>query len=142
MSKNVVLTPAFKQLFDSFDVDCSGNMKKAICDRNEKDFFEKLLTLFSLTVQIRNSYIGDVDHDFVISPCKDKNGKFFDSRDYKHVANATMPASADANDAYNVARKGLWVVSVIKDTPDDLLPKVSLSISNKDWLRFAQTSKI
>ena len=140
-SKNVVLTAAFKELFDKYGIDYTKNLKKAICERVEKDFFERLTTLFSLTVQVRNSYIGDVDEDFVISPCKDKNGVFFDSRNYKHVANATVPASADANDAYNIARKGLWAVNILRETQDELLPKVRLSISNKDWLRYAQESR-
>lgn len=137
-SKAVNLSESMKALFKEYAVDYTSNLRTQICDRNEKEFFERLITLFSLTVQIRNSVIGNADEDFVISPCKDKNGVFFDSRNYKTSSTSELPCTADANDAYNIARKALWAINVLKDTPDDLLPKVKLSVSNKDWLRFVQ----
>ena len=50
--------------------------------------------------------------------------------------NDTLPLNADANGAYNIARKGLWVINQIKQTDD--LKKLKLVISNKEWLHFAQ----
>ena len=49
-----------------------------------------------------------------------------------------MPANADANGAYNIARKALWAIDVLKSTPDEDLGKAKLSIKNKDWLCYAQ----
>lgn len=47
-----------------------------------------------------------------------------------------MPIDADANGAYNIARKGLWVIRKIQETQED--EKLSLNITNKEWLQFAQ----
>lgn len=55
--------------------------------------------------------------------------------------NKELPQNADANGAYNIARKGLFIIKRIKETPDDELKKVDLSISNKDWLNFIQNKE-
>jgi len=80
----------------------------------------------------------------MISPVMGENGKFFDSRlELKQGKNtegywiSSMPVDADANGAYNIARKGLWVINQIKSTDD--LDKLNLAISNKEWLKYAQT---
>ena len=80
---------------------------------------------------MRNSKIG-ADIDYLISPVADDNGIFYDSRS----CDPSLPANADANGAYNIARKGLWILKQIKETVD--LKKLKLTISNKEWLRFAQ----
>ena len=42
----------------------------------------------------------------------------------------------DANGAYNIARKGLWVLRQIQNSnPND---KLRLTLSNKEWLQFVQ----
>ena len=48
----------------------------------------------------------------------------------------TLPKNADANGAYNIARKGLMLISQIKETKD--LANFKYDISNKAWLNFAQ----
>ena len=50
----------------------------------------------------------------------------------------TAPENADANGAYNIARKALWCIDQIKAAEDDKLDKVKLAISNKEWLEYAQ----
>jgi CRISPR-associated protein Cpf1 len=47
-----------------------------------------------------------------------------------------MPENADANGAYNIARKGLMIIEQIKQSDD--CAKVKLDISNKRWLQSAQ----
>ena len=81
---------------------------------------------------MRNSITG-TDIDYLISPVMNPSGEFFDSR----KCGDTMPQNADANGAYNIARKGLWIVEQIKKATD--LSKVQLAISNKEWLQFAQS---
>ena len=49
-----------------------------------------------------------------------------------------MPCDADANGAYNIARKGLWAIDVLKNTDDNQLSRANLAISNAQWLEFAQ----
>ena len=134
-NKTVILTEEFKTLFDKFRIDYKNcSIKEELLKQGTKDFHKKFLNLLSLTLQMRNSETGNVDIDYLISPVKDKNGNFYDSRN----ADKTLPENADANGAYNIARKALWAISVLKDTPDDILPKADLSIKQADWLRFAQ----
>lgn len=130
-SKEIVLTDAFKKLFEKYQVDICGNLKETICLQESKEFFEGLMHLLRLTLQMRNSMTG-TEIDYLISPVADANGHFYDSRN----GNASLPANADANGAYNIARKGLWVIQQMKDSKD--LGKVKLAISNKEWLQFAQ----
>lgn len=47
-----------------------------------------------------------------------------------------MPKDADANGAYNIARKGIMLVQQIKQSDD--LRTMKFDISNKSWLRFVQ----
>ena len=51
-----------------------------------------------------------------ISPVKNAKGYFYDSR----VVDKTLPIDADANGAYNIARKGLMLIEQIKNVDDDV----------------------
>ena len=130
--KEVVLTGAFKQLFEKHDIDICGNIKEAICMQTDAQFFKDLLGLMKLLLQMRNSKTGS-EVDYLLSPVADEQGNFFDSR----KGNATLPDNADANGAYNIARKGLWAIHKIQETAENKKP--SLAITNKEWLQFAQT---
>ena len=127
----VDLTDQFLSLFNSKNIDIKSDLKTQILAQNEKDFFMSLLLCLKLTLQMRNS-ISNSEVDYLISPVADANGDFFDSR----KVDSSLPANADANGAYNIARKGLWMARRIKKSrPED---KVSLKITNKEWLNFAQ----
>ncbi|GAB1358448.1 hypothetical protein MASR1M31_02260 [Porphyromonadaceae bacterium] len=130
-NREMNLTEEFKRMFDTYGVDYQSNLKESICERYEKDFFKSLLSLFKLTVQMRNSFTG-TDIDYMISPVMNQKGTFFDSR----VGDKLLPKDADANGAYNIARKGLWAIDQIKQASD--LSKVKLEINNKEWLQYAQ----
>ncbi len=88
---------------------------------------------------MRNSITGSTnpEDDYLISPVRNSTGKFYDSRDYKGD-NAALPTDADANGAYNIARKALWAIDVLKNTPEDEIDGAKLSITNAQWLEFAQ----
>lgn len=129
-SVEVNLTDEFKKFFAENGIDINGNLKAQIAESDNKPFFERLLNLLKLTLQMRNSITG-TDVDYLISPVADENGHFYDSR----TCGDKLPANADANGAYNIARKGLWVAQQIRESSDD---KVKLAISNKEWLSFAQ----
>ncbi len=131
VSETVNLTDSLIELFKKYDIDYKLELKEQIISKSEKNFFETLLYLFKLTLQMRNSITG-TETDYLISPVADKTGNFFDSR--KGIEN--LPNNADANGAYNIARKGLWVIEQIKKAKD--LKKVKLAISNKEWLQFVQ----
>lgn len=133
VSEEFELTNRFKDLFANtkYNIDLNGNLIEQICSQSDASFFKELLHLMHLTLQMRNSVVGTTI-DYMISPVADANGEFYDSR----KCGKNLPENADANGAYNIARKGLWIISQIKQTED--LSKVKLSISNKEWLQYAQ----
>ena len=130
-SKEIELTDSFKKMFDEYNINLNCNLKEEINKQDDAKFFRSLLDLFKLTLQMRNSEIG-TQIDYLQAPVADECGNFYNSSDCdKH-----LPENADANGAYNIARKGLWMVHQIKATSD---PKeLKLAISNKEWLKFAQ----
>ena len=138
-NKQIVLTDKFKSLFGEFGIDYKGNLKTSVLSISNADFYRRLIKLLSLTLQMRNSITGSTlpEDDYLISPVANKSGKFYDSRNYKGT-NAALPCDADANGAYNIARKALWAINVLKCTPDDMLNKANLSITNAEWLEYTQ----
>ncbi len=130
-NKEVILTDEFKKAFAEAGIGITGNLKEAICSLTEKKYLESLMHLMKLLLQMRNSKTG-TEVDYILSPVADANGNFYDSR--KNIA--TLPKDADANGAYNIARKGLWAIRKIQSTPSG--EKLNLAISNREWLQFAQ----
>ena len=131
VSEEFDLTSKFKELFVKYKIDLNDNLMEQICLQNDASFFKELLHLLQLTLQMRNSKIG-TDVDYLISPVMNDKGKFYDSRN----CGKNLPENADANGAYNIARKGLWIIDQIKRTDD--LSRLRLAISNKEWLQYAQ----
>lgn len=139
VSDEVCLADEFKKLFNEYSVDINAdNIAESIADIEEKDFHCRFIRLFRLTLQMRNSKTG-TDIDYLISPVADADGKFYYSDDYEG-ANAALPCDADANGAYNIARKGLMIINRIKEASNDSLPLKGkdFSIRNDEWLAFAQ----
>ncbi|MCI6644809.1 MAG: type V CRISPR-associated protein Cas12a/Cpf1 [Bacteroidales bacterium] len=132
--KRIKLTEAFKQLFDEYKIDINSDLQKSICTSNNKNFFEKLLHLLRLTLQMRNS-ISNTDEDYIISPVMNSKGEFYDSR----KASDDLPKDADANGAYNIARKGLMLLQQMQQMQS--LEKPKYDLTNKAWLQFAQQDK-
>lgn len=131
-AREINLTDAFEKLFYLYNIDYkANNLKEQIEKQGEKAFYERMLHLLKLTLQMRNSITG-TDVDYLVSPVANEKGIFYDSR----IAPDSLPQNADANGAYNIARKGMWVVEQIKQTTD--LKKLKLAISNKEWLAFVQ----
>lgn len=130
-NEEVVLTDVFKKTFDEAGIDIHSNLKEAICTLTEKKHLESLMHLMKLLLQMRNS-ITNSEIDYLLSPVADENGHFYDSR----TCDDTLPKDADANGAYNIARKGLWAIRTIQETSETERP--NLALKNQDWLRFAQ----
>lgn len=136
-SVEINITDCIKELLEQNNVDYkSEQLQEDILKITGKDFWEKFTNLFKLVIQMRNSITGTTT-DYIISPVADENGEFFDSR--KQIEG--LPKDADANGAYNIARKGLWVIKQIKATPDDKLKNIKLAVSNKEWLEFIQNKE-
>ena len=130
-NQEVDLTAEMKSLLEHYYIDIHGNLKDAISAQTDKAFFTGLLHILKLTLQMRNSITG-TETDYLVSPVADENGIFYDSRS----CGDELPENADANGAYNIARKGLMMIEQIKEAKD--LDNLKFDISNKSWLNFAQ----
>lgn len=130
-NQEVDLTREMKSLFEHYHIKIGGNLKEEICSQTDKVFFTGLLHILKLTLQLRNSKMNS-NEDYILSPIADENGVFYDSRS----CGDTLPENADANGAYNIARKGLMLIDQIKQAKD--LANFKYDISNKAWLNFAQ----
>ena len=131
-SQIVKLTEEFENLFNEFSID-KNDIKGSILrlPEDKKKFFETFMYLFKLTIQLRNSKTGSLE-DYILSPVKNAKGEFFDSR----KCGEDLPKDADANGAYNIARKGLMLINRIKETAEN--KKVDYAISNAEWLEYVQ----
>lgn len=118
------------EFFQKWNITLQESLKEQITKQDKKEFYKELLYIFKITVQMRNS---DEKDDYIISPVMNENHEFFKSS----KDDTTLPIDADANGAYNIARKGLWIIRVIKKTSQKG-ERVNLAINNKDWLNFAQ----
>lgn len=128
-SRTINLTTEYDKLFERMD---KINLKDAILAKDDAKFFNSLLYLFKLTVQLRNS---DENNDYIISPIANNNGIHFDSR----KCGDKYPIDADANGAYNIARKGLMLIQRYKDASADKDGKYKVEpIKFIDWLTYSQ----
>ena len=109
-------------------------MKAAILAQNSFQFYKRLCELLALTLQMRNSISGRTDMDYIISPVKNASGQFYDSR----TATSDLPRDADANGAYNIARKVLLFIRKLKEQDVEHLMKVSTNSTKAEWLTFAR----
>ena len=131
-SRTVDITEGFKKLFEEYGIDYRrGDFKEAIVEQNSKEFFDNAIHLLGLTLQMRNSKTG-TDIDYLISPVKSPDGTFY----FSDKAPDSLPQNADANGAYNIARKVLWATERMKEDEDET--KTKISIKNSEWLEYAQ----
>lgn len=137
-SEVINLTEEFKELFSEYSINLN-DIKNGIQLQTNKKFFDELIYLFKLLFQMRNSKTGSTDSkdDYIISPVKNAKGVFYDSRN----VGENLPKDADANGAYNIARKGLMLINRIKETVDEK-SKIDYSISNADWLNYVQEKDV
>ena len=136
--KEIDLTEELINLFVKYRVPYEDiDIKESILKVDENDFYDKLFGILKLILQIRNSKPklskDDKVVDYMSSPVKNKSGQYYNSNEVKK--GEKLPIDADANGAYNIARKGLMIVERIKNGQNDKLTV----ISNKEWLEYAQT---
>ena len=114
-------------LTDQLDVLSAINSVEA--SPKSASFFGDICYAFEKTLQMRNS-VPNTDEDYLVSPVMNKNGEFYDSRS----CNDTLPKNADANGAYHIALKGLYLIKNVFDAGGK-----DLKISHEDWFKFAQS---
>lgn len=132
--KIISVTDELKSLFDMYSISYHNkdDIRQDILAVDEADLYRKLVMIFQKTLQMRNSLL-DGHRDYIISPVKNERGEFYNSE----LSDGSTPVDADANGAYNIARKGIWVLNQIRENSDD--KKIKLAMSNADWLEYAQT---
>ena len=134
VSKLVNINDKFIELFEEYKIDFikNKNIKSAILEQKDKGFFERLMYLLQLTLQMQNTKIG-TGVDYFISPVENKSGGFYDSRKKRKG----LPHNVNANTAYHFAMKGLWILKKgLFNTNEKGTP--NLALTNKEWLQFVQ----
>lgn len=133
-TKEINLTADFKGLLNKNQIDflSEEDIKEKIKNQNDSRFFKELTYLLRNVLQLRNSRINS-DEDWIISPVKDEQGNFYDSR----KTNKNLPKNADANGAYHIALKGLLLLRQLKELGD--VDKFKPDLSNKKWYEFIQS---
>lgn len=121
------LTSEMKSILDSFNINYQDGkeLKTLICEK--EDLLKNIYFIFKSTTQIRNSN-RETGDDYIISPILNRQNEFFDSRKSK----GDLPLDADANGAYNIARKGLIQIKQFHDN------EKFCAVSNDLWFKFCQ----
>lgn len=136
--ENIDLVKILDELFSNFDKQVSikkqienGKELKKINGRKETAW-QSLIFVINIIQQIRNNGIKENDKNFLYSPVRDENGKHFDSRE---CDNNKLPADADANGAFNIARKGIIMDEHIRFCYNNKIDtkNINLFVSDEEW---------
>lgn len=90
--------------------------------------FRLIFYAFDRTLQMRNSCAA-TGEDYIASPVMNASGRFFDSRE----SGDGLPQNADANGAYHIALKGVYLIKNRLGKE-----KIDLKIAHEQWFEFAQ----
>lgn len=107
-------------------------IKQTPADAKHAKFYGDLFYAFERTLQMRNSS-SKTGEDYIESPVENTNGTRFDSRHYGEDSN--LPCDADANGAYHIALKGLWMLKHLPSKEKTPLPK----LEHAAWFEFVQS---
>lgn len=137
-------TEDLKKIFDEKDIEWTSgenvldDILSVPSEKSNASFFDKLYQSFTSILQMRNSVANSTnpEDDYLISPVKASDGTFYDSRDYK--ATDKLPCDADANGAYHIALKGLYLLKNNFNKNDKGFIE---NISHADWFKFVQEKK-
>lgn len=136
--EKIEIVKNLEKIFNGFDKNKS--FKEQIKDGKElnkidkdRTAWESLRFIINTIQQIRNTGNDKQDNDFILSPVRDEDGEFFDSRNIKE--NKNLPQNGDANGAYNIACKGIIMSEHIKRG-------LNLFIRNEEWDAWLAGEKI
>ena len=96
-------------------------------------FFSELFYAFDRTLQMRNSR-SRTEEDYIQSPVKNKSGAFYNSAERP----AGLPENADANGAFHIALKGLYLLTEVIDKGGSKIDR----LEHADWFKFVQSRNI
>lgn len=141
----VDLVSILNELFADFDK--SKSLREQIINNEhtlnklssrKESVWDSLRYVIDTIQHIRNTGIGkEIDklqdnNNFLYSPVRDSNGEHFDTRMHN---NKDLPADADANGAFNIARKGIIMDAHIKQWMKDGKKEkdLDLFVSDEEW---------
>ena len=113
-------------------------------ERENVAFYDGLYRSFTAILQMRNSIPNSTkqEDDYLISPVMAEDGGFYDSREEAEKGKrpdgkwiSKFPVDADANGAYHIALKGLYLLKNDFNLNDKGYIE---NISNADWFKFVQ----
>lgn len=116
---------------ESFKLQIENGAMLTQIEGDKKTAWQTLRYVIGLIQQIRNSGIKTADDNFLFSPVRNSEGIHFDTRNYSNNGALSAIVDADANGAYNIARKGLIMDAHIKYCKENESP--DLFISDKEW---------
>ena len=146
-------TENLKVLFDKQGIhwDSEDNFIDQIqamqAERDNVPFYEGLYRSFITILQMRNTIPNSLNEedDYLISPVMADDGTFYDSRDEAAKGKdengkwiSKLPVCADANGAYHIALKGLYLLKNDFNLNEKGYIK---NISNAEWFKFAQNKE-
>jgi CRISPR-associated protein Cpf1 len=143
------------ELFDKYNFNFrDGNcLKESICSVKDAKFFEVLLKCLSALLSLRHTWKGSNgnEYDTIVSSVEliENSNKFYSSESEKAKGknesglwNTGLPVDADANGAYNIARKGLWLLRKLDEKNEKEEAITVLNdlkwCPNREWLNFVQ----
>lgn len=148
VSESINVVEILDKLFVDFDKSKSFKLQieqgvelKKIEGKSETAW-QSLRYALDLIQQIRNSgEKNSIDDNFLYSPVRNINGEHFDTRNHEGNGDLSKIVDADANGAYNIARKGLimdahikhWIESGSPAKKGEKSPDLDLFISDKEW---------
>ena len=153
--KTIAVSPTeeLKKVFTGFGInwenggDILESIKTVPAEKQNAKFFDILLRSLNATLQMRNSKpnSSNQEDDYLISPVKADDGTFYDSRveaekgeDNEGNWISKLPVDADANGAYHIALKGLYLLQNDFNRNDK---GTIQNISNADWFKFVQNKE-
>ena len=112
-------------------------IQKTPAEPKTAKFYGDLFYAFERTLQMRNSS-SETGDDYIESPVENTDGIRFDTREVaKKGKDAKLPIDADANGAYHIALKGLWMLKHLPKKEKTPLPK----LEHAQWLKFMQAKE-
>lgn len=127
----------------SFKEQVNEEVKLEKIEGRSETAWQSLRYALNMIQQIRNSGVEKTDDNFLYSPVRNENGEHFDTRNPQNNGGLELIVDADANGAFNIARKGLIMDAHIKKwikegkpttkEGDSKTPDLDLFISDREW---------
>lgn len=125
----------------SFKAQVENGVELQKIEGRSETAWQSFLYALDLIQQIRNSGVKKEDDNFLYSPVRNKNDEHFDTRNHANNGDLSKIVDADANGAYNIARKGLimeahithWIKNGRQTKRGEKTPDLDLFISDKEW---------